>query len=130
MALFLQAVYSESLFLLLVLGAFALAERNRFAGAGLVTGLAILTRAAGLALLPALAVLAWRHRDRLRALAGIGLAVPVAAIYPLVLSPQVGDPWAFADLLPEHERSEEHTSELQSHSDLVCRLLLEKKKKN
>src|SRR5260221_11101234 len=28
-----------------------------------------------------------------------------------------------------HPRSEEHTSELQSHSDLVCRLLLEKKKK-
>src|SRR5438132_9131165 len=29
----------------------------------------------------------------------------------------------------ERQRSEEHTSELQSHSDLVCRLLLEKKKK-
>src|SRR5438034_7043492 len=28
-----------------------------------------------------------------------------------------------------HLRSEEHTSELQSHSDLVCRLLLEKKNK-
>src|SRR5438034_4837678 len=28
-----------------------------------------------------------------------------------------------------NRRSEEHTSELQSHSDLVCRLLLEKKKK-
>src|SRR5260221_7998089 len=28
-----------------------------------------------------------------------------------------------------NQRSEEHTSELQSHSDLVCRLLLEKKKK-
>src|SRR2546428_8152107 len=27
-----------------------------------------------------------------------------------------------------HRRSEEHTSELQSRSDLVCRLLLEKKK--
>src|SRR5260221_2349335 len=27
----------------------------------------------------------------------------------------------------QHHRSEEHTSELQSHSDLVCRLLLEKK---
>src|SRR5947207_7046320 len=27
-------------------------------------------------------------------------------------------------------RSEEHTSELQSHSDLVCRLLLEKNKKH
>src|SRR5699024_11260741 len=30
----------------------------------------------------------------------------------------------------EHKRSEEHTSELQSRFDLVCRLLLEKKKKN
>src|SRR5947207_12693161 len=30
---------------------------------------------------------------------------------------------------PRRGRSEEHTSELQSHSDLVCRLLLEKKKK-
>src|SRR5260221_9400389 len=29
---------------------------------------------------------------------------------------------------PVLRRSEEHTSELQSHSDLVCRLLLEKKK--
>src|SRR5947207_5890046 len=35
-----------------------------------------------------------------------------------------GNPWEI-DFL----RSEEHTSELQSHSDLVCRLLLEKKKK-
>src|SRR2546421_9436046 len=33
---------------------------------------------------------------------------------------------AFIDFLAE--RSEEHTSELQSRSDLVCRLLLEKKK--
>src|SRR5260370_8349653 len=30
---------------------------------------------------------------------------------------------------PAGERSEEHTSELQSHLNLVCRLLLEKKKK-
>src|SRR5206468_10111777 len=29
-----------------------------------------------------------------------------------------------------HRRSEEHTSELQSRSDLVCRLLLEKKNKD
>src|SRR2546421_2128646 len=33
------------------------------------------------------------------------------------------------DLVPGAKRSEEHTSELQSRSDLVCRLLLEKKKK-
>src|SRR5260221_4726125 len=32
------------------------------------------------------------------------------------------------DAPPVTMRSEEHTSELQSHSDLVCRLLLEKKK--
>src|SRR5260370_22425454 len=31
--------------------------------------------------------------------------------------------------LGQDERSEEHTSELQSHLNLVCRLLLEKKKK-
>src|SRR3712207_8759691 len=31
--------------------------------------------------------------------------------------------------LPEQRRSEEHTSELQSRQYLVCRLLLEKKKK-
>src|SRR5260370_22292334 len=31
-------------------------------------------------------------------------------------------------LLPDPRRSEEHTSELQSHLNLVCRLLLEKKK--
>src|SRR5260370_8135390 len=36
-----------------------------------------------------------------------------------------------AELVAEHvERSEEHTSELQSHLNLVSRLLLEKKKNN
>src|SRR5438034_381723 len=44
----------------------------------------------------------------------------------------VGLPERSADLFPhefsggQRQRSEEHTSELQSHSDLVCRLLLEK----
>src|SRR6266480_5680971 len=33
-------------------------------------------------------------------------------------------------LRPRRRRSEEHTSELQSHVNLVCRLLLEKKKKH
>jgi hypothetical protein len=94
-ALFLQAVYSESLYLLLVLAAFVLAERGRFAAAGVATGLAILTRITGLALLPALALLAWRAHRRGRAFAGLALAVPVAAVYPLLLWQQVGDPWAF-----------------------------------
>src|SRR5438034_5213584 len=41
-----------------------------------------------------------------------------------------GRAWARARKQAIARRSEEHTSELQSHSDLVCRLLLEKKKKN
>src|SRR5260221_5142310 len=37
--------------------------------------------------------------------------------------------WLYLITLRCSCRSEEHTSELQSHSDLVCRLLLEKKRK-
>src|SRR2546428_8372512 len=37
--------------------------------------------------------------------------------------------FGFVEMLVKPNRSEEHTSELQSRSDLVCRLLLEKKKK-
>src|SRR2546430_5586964 len=35
--------------------------------------------------------------------------------------------YALTNPLPKGERSEEHTSELQSQSNIVCRLLLEKK---
>src|SRR5688572_31522147 len=40
-----------------------------------------------------------------------------------------GLPLAVSDGVDTASRSEEHTSELQSQSNLVCRLLLEKKKK-
>src|SRR2546427_3887998 len=54
--------------------------------------------------------------------------VPVAIAGGLLLaqSPLAA---AFRARLAEQSRSEEHTSELQSQSNLVCRLLLEKKKK-
>ena len=94
-ALFLQAVYSESLYLLLTLAAFLLAERRRFPAAGAVAGLALLTRPTGIALLPALALLAWRERERVRALAWLGLAPLLFAAYPLYLWRADGDPWAF-----------------------------------
>src|SRR5688572_31177510 len=45
------------------------------------------------------------------------------------LRPHRGDEW-FGIGHSSPRRSEEHTSELQSQSNLVCRLLLEKKKKN
>src|SRR5260221_8644386 len=41
-----------------------------------------------------------------------------------------GRPARGSDPVLGRNRSEEHTSELQSHSDLVCRLLLEKKKEH
>jgi mannosyltransferase PIG-V len=89
-ALFLQAVYSESLFLLLTLAAFTLAERGRLGTAGAVAGLAILTRPAGLVVLPALILIAGRRSWRL------ATALPVVAVYPLLLWRETGDPWRFA----------------------------------
>src|SRR5690606_39767370 len=43
-------------------------------------------------------------------------------------SPQTGTNNSYLNLLDAQLRSEEHTSELQSRENLVCRLLLEKKK--
>src|SRR5438034_6206886 len=61
---------------------------------------------------------------------------PVDVVSDGVGSPVMGDgvvvlPKAVDEVIGKRGdrcRSEEHTSELQSHSDLVCRLLLEKKK--
>src|SRR5437588_1129998 len=51
----------------------------------------------------------------------------VAPSWPPVWPPNLG---IGCELRQRRLRSEEHTSELQSHSDLVCRLLLEKKNVN
>jgi hypothetical protein len=94
---FLQAVYSESVYLLLALGAFLLAERRRYASAGAAAGLAMLSRPMGAALVPALALIAWRERERLRPLAGLALAPLLFLLYPLWLWIDTGHPWAFAN---------------------------------
>ena len=96
-SLFFGAVYSESLFLLLAVGAFLLGERRRFWQAGAAAGLALLTRSAGVALLPALVVLAWRAPERRRALTGIAVAPLLFAVYPAVLAIWIGQPLAFLD---------------------------------
>src|SRR5207249_7912786 len=49
--------------------------------------------------------------------------------HALALPEQFGIWGGLTELERADERSEEHTSELQSRFDLVCRLLLEKKKK-
>ncbi len=94
-ALFLGAVYSESLFLLMAVASFLLAERGSFLGAGIAAGLAWLTRPLGVALLPALVVLAWRSRDRRAALLRLCAAPALFALYPLYLWWKLGDPFAF-----------------------------------
>src|SRR5438034_8774172 len=55
-------------------------------------------------------------------------ARPPTAIKPrIIVAGRCHEPLRVSTIFSS--RSEEHTSELQSHSDLVCRLLLEKKKK-
>ncbi len=93
--LFLGVAYTESLFLLLTVGAFLLAERGQWLGAGVASGLAILTRLSGLALLLALPLLAWRVTERRRALIRLAVAVPIGALYPLYLWIRTGHPLIF-----------------------------------
>src|SRR5437588_11239901 len=54
---------------------------------------------------------------------------PYTTLFRSVEEPEPARPARHQPVHPAARRSEEHTSELQSHSDLVCRLLLEKKKK-
>src|SRR4051812_49857235 len=58
----------------------------------------------------------------------IAFMYPVASVYKSFIEKGQGL-LAFGEIAEGEQRSEEHTSELQSHVNLVCRLLLEKKKK-
>jgi hypothetical protein len=93
--LFLLAVYSESLYLLASVVAFEAAASGRWARAGLATGVGALTRVAGIVLLPALALLAWRAPDRRGALARLALSLPLMAAWPLYLWARFGRPFLF-----------------------------------
>jgi len=112
---FFQAVYSESLFLLLTVASFAAGRRGHWVVAGLVGGLAALTRSAGVLLLVPLAWM-WieqyrgglrlpgavpaqpplaRGRPRLTSLAAL-LFVPAGlAVYMAYLRARFGDPLEF-----------------------------------
>src|SRR2546430_6720458 len=61
-------------------------------------------------------------------------SLPVPAVVGTAIMGGIRDsiglwPHSYSTMLPLCARSEEHTSELQSQSNIVCRLLLEKKKK-
>src|SRR5206468_13119533 len=57
-------------------------------------------------------------------------ALPISCrqVFPVQAHHDHANPLVHHDVAERGKRSEEHTSELQSRSDLVCRLLLEKKK--
>ena len=95
MSVFLQAVYSESLYLLLALATFVLAERRRFAAAGMAAELALLCRATGGALFPALALLTWTSTRSVRKVALSMAGGLLFLAYPILLWQQTRHPWGF-----------------------------------
>jgi hypothetical protein len=100
-SLFLGAVYTESLFLLLAVAVFLLAERGRIVEASIVAGLALLTRPSGVALLPPLLLYAWRSRR----VAATAIAPLLFALYPLYQWIVLGSPTRFLDAERAWDRS-------------------------
>src|SRR5437773_3092071 len=73
--------------------------------------------------------LSWRLYNFLAGFARAGRSIREGGASLNTAGDQIGEALGRSDHRPCSGRSEEHTSELQSHHDLVCRLLLEKKKK-
>ncbi|MGH2745091.1 MAG: mannosyltransferase family protein [Thermoleophilaceae bacterium] len=98
-AVFFSAPYSESLFLLLAVGAFYAARSDRWAWAGVAAAGAAATRSAGVLLLLPLAMLWWSSRERrLRDAAWLLLAPLGLAAYAAFLGLAEGDAWRFLDV--------------------------------
>src|SRR5918996_3702119 len=98
-ALYFGAPYSESLFLLLAVGAFYAARTGRWACAGAAPCGAAATRRAGILLVLPLAMLWWGSRDRrARDVAWLLLAPLGLAGYALFLGLAEGDAWRFLDV--------------------------------
>jgi hypothetical protein len=105
-AYFLHIGYTEALFMALALGSFWFARTDRWWLAGLLAGLAALTRVNGLVLLPVLLVeagLQWWPQRRWRwSWLGIGL-VPIGfGVYLAVNLVVYGDPFAFVEVQRTH----------------------------
>lgn len=98
-ALYFGAPYSESVFLLLAVGAFYAARTERWAVAGWCAAGAAATRSAGVLLMLPLVLLWWGSRERRpRDAAWILLAPLGVAAYALFLQLAEGDPWRFLDV--------------------------------
>ena len=98
-AVYFGAPYSESLFLLLAVGAFYAARTDRWAWAGICAGLASGTRSAGLLLLLPLALIWWGSRPRRWGNAAWLLLAPAGiAAYAAWLGLVEGDALRFLDV--------------------------------
>ncbi|CAN5681220.1 membrane protein [soil metagenome] len=95
-AFFLNAAYSESLFLCLCLAAFILGDRDRWLEAAAIAAFAAVTRVAGLLIAPALVYGAYRAGVRGWRLAATGLT-PLAGfgIWSAYTWRKIGDPFAY-----------------------------------
>ena len=98
-AYFFGAPYTESLFLLFSVGSFYLARQGRWRLAGIVGGLAALTRLAGLILLPALLIEYWlQRREGVRSaqqVLWLALIPGAFGVYLLLNFLSAGSPWHF-----------------------------------
>ena len=94
-AFFLQALYSETAYLALAIGAFLAAERRRFLIAGTLAGGAMLARPLGPAVLAGVAILAVRSSFPRQALARLAIAPVLFLLFPLVLVIEGRGPLAF-----------------------------------
>jgi hypothetical protein len=98
-AVFFGAPYSESLFLLLAVGAFYAARTDRWAWAGACAGLASATRSAGLLLVLPLGLIWWSSRPRRARDAAWLLLAPLGiALYAAWLGFAEGDSLRFLDV--------------------------------
>jgi len=96
LSFFFNAAYSESLFLLLCVVSLGAANRGRWWLAAIAAGFASGTRLVGLALLPALLLLAWRRSASRVERAGIALLAPIGAgAYAVYTGWAFGDPLAY-----------------------------------
>lgn len=95
-SLFFSSVYTESLFLLLVVLTFVLARRGYWVPAALVVALATATRVTGLALVPALLLMAWRRGLPLGKLVLLAIISPLGLVtFMAYTGVELDDPLAF-----------------------------------
>lgn len=109
---FFASFYTESLFLALVVWSFYFARRGNFLLAGALGGISTATRILGLALIPALALEAWKggKKNLLQKILGV-LLVPVGLfIYMYFLKMKTGDPFEFLNTISVF--GEQRSSEL------------------